>query len=176
MKEFNSVYEELTALNESPISNGEYILRLAFDIGITTAKELEDFKANYKKEHPGCIDDLTTMLINYKKELGPNFQINSIMDEPINEDYTDREKKEGFAKKLVGACEDRFIRISYDNSINDCTATINLPNDEWIDVEVKADGQLINREKFSSVEFDKKAWKDLNDFLTSLDKYLAAKS
>lgn len=86
MKEFNSIYEELTALNESPISNGEYTLRLAYELGITNLKELEDFKARYKKEHPGCIDDLTTMLINYKKELGPNFQINSIMDEPINED------------------------------------------------------------------------------------------
>jgi len=86
MKEFNSVYEELTALNESPISNGEYTLRLAYELGITNLKELEDFKTRYKKEHPGCIDDLTTMLINYKKELGPNFQINSIMDEPINED------------------------------------------------------------------------------------------
>ena len=86
MKEFNSVYEELTALNESPISAGEYTLRLAYDIGITNLKELEEFKARYKKEHPDCIDDITTMLINYKKELGPNFQINSMSEEPINED------------------------------------------------------------------------------------------
>ena len=86
MKEFNSVYEELTALNESQMSTGEYTLRLAYEIGITNLKELEEFKTKYKKEHPGCIDDITTMLINYKKELGPDFKINSIADEPINED------------------------------------------------------------------------------------------
>ena len=176
MKEFNSVYEELAALNESQMSTGEYTLRLAYEIGITNLKELDEFKTRYKKEHPGCIDDITTMLIDYKKELGPDFKINSMADEPINEDYTDYDARESFAKKLTDACKDRALRISYDNGINDCTVTINLPNDEWIDVEIKADGQLINREKFSSVEFDKKAWKDTSDFLMSLDKYLTDRS
>ena len=154
MKEFNSVYEELTALNESQMSTGEYTLRLAYEIGITNLKELEEFKTKYKKEHPGCIDDITTMLINYKKELGPDFKINSIADEPINEDIQLKNVvEEGSLYKIVNRDYDNLYPygayIKDDGTWSPCNKNFKtidevkgyLKSRGWLDEDLNEDAE-----------------------------------
>ena len=73
---------------------------LAYSIGITTWGELQKF-IDEQTDGKGT-DDIYSLLYNYKKSLGPNFQINDADGESINEDLGDKEYECIFDGKVIG--------------------------------------------------------------------------
>ena len=141
MTKLHSYFENNAKLEEG-VSPQEfsYIAALALKAGITNLGELQDFY-NRESEKQGT-KDLTTLLINYNKELGPDFRINDVASEPLimTEDIGDKEYECIFDGKVIGTVmaqndEEAYAQMEanfpeYPYGLYDGVAEVRLLTDE----------------------------------------------